>query len=210
VITVDKLQGNSSLHKIVSVTNELIDTVNSSMGILRTLDNSSLGEILKYTASDDADVTGEVYTVEIPGLYKIKTIGSGIVSVLIQKHGESEVSGTLVLYTDQESEEVLLSSNDKLLFYVTSTRNTYSVSLTLTKGLFSVTQEMLDVVKSNNILLNELKSQISTSIESYTKEYEELTKANRDLQNFTNEQLTLMNDTIKELSDKITELSGRI
>lgn len=206
----DKLQGNSSLHKIVSVTNELIDTVNSSMEILRTLDNSSLGEIVKYTASDDADVTGEVYTVEIPGLYKIKTIGSGIVSVLIQKHGESEVSGTLVLYTDQESEEVLLSSNDKLLFYVTSTRNAYSVSLTLTKGLFSVTQEMLDVVKSNNILLNELKSQISTSIESYTKEYEELTKANRDLQNFANEQLTLMNDTIKELSDKITELSGRI
>ena len=86
----NKLQGNSSLHKIVSTTNEIIDTVNSSMGILKTLDNSSLGEQLKYTATPNAMITGEVYTVEIPGLYTIKTVGNGTTSVLIQRNGESQ------------------------------------------------------------------------------------------------------------------------
>jgi len=206
----NKLQGNSSLHKIVSTTNEIIDTVNSSMGILKTLDNSSLGEQLKYTATPNAMLTGEVYTVEIPGLYTIKTIGNGTTSVLIQRNGESEVSRTVVLYTDQESEEILLTSQDKLLFYVTASRNTYTVSLTFKKGLFLVTQEMLDIVKNNTVLLNKLKSQISDSVEAYTKEYENLTKASRDLQNFANEQLSLMNDTIMELSDKITEIQGQV
>lgn len=206
----NKLQGNSSLHKIVSTTNEIIDTVNSSMGILKTLDNSSLGEQLKYTATPNAMITGEVYTVEIPGLYTIKTVGNGTTSVLIQRNGESEVSRTVVLYTDQESEEILLTSQDKLLFYVTASRNTYTVSLTFKKGLFLVTQEMLDVVKNNTVLLNRLKSQISDSVEAYTKEYENLTKASRDLQNFANEQLSLMNDTIMELSDKITEIQGQV
>lgn len=206
----NKLQGNSSLHKIVSTTNEIIDTVNSSMGILKTLDNSSLGEQLKYTATPNAMITGEVYTVEIPGLYTIKTVGNGTTSVLIQRNGESEVSRTVVLYTDQESEEILLTSQDKLLFYVTASRNTYTVSLTFKKGLFLVTQEMLDIVKNNTVLLNKLKSQISDSVEAYTKEYENLTKASRDLQNFANEQLSLMNDTIMELSDKITEIQGQI
>lgn len=206
----DKLQGNSSLHKIVSTTNEIIDTVNSSMGILKTLDNSSLGEQLKYTATPNAMITGEVYTVEIPGLYTIKTVGNGTTSVLIQRNGESEVSRTVVLYTDQESEEILLTSQDKLLFYVTASRNTYTVSLTFKKGLFLVTQEMLDIVKNNTVLLNKLKSQISDSVEAYTKEYENLTKASRDLQNFANEQLSLMNDTIMELSDKITEIQGQV
>lgn len=206
----DKLQGNSSLHKIVSTTNEIIDTVNSSMGILKTLDNSSLGEQLKYTATPNAMLTGEVYTVEIPGLYTIKTVGNGTTSVLIQRNGESEVSRTVVLYTDQESEEILLTSQDKLLFYVTASRNTYTVSLTFKKGLFLVTQEMLDIVKNNTVLLNKLKSQISDSVEAYTKEYENLTKASRDLQNFANEQLSLMNDTIMELSDKITEIQGQV
>lgn len=206
----NKLQGNSSLHKIVSTTNEIIDTVNSSMGILKTLDNSSLGEQLKYTATPNAMITGEVYTVEIPGLYTIKTVGNGTTSVLIQRNGESEVSRTVVLYTDQESEEILLTSQDKLLFYVTASRNTYTVSLTFKKGLFLVTQEMLDIVKNNTVLLNKLKSQISDSVEAYTKEYENLTKASRDLQNFANEQLSLMNDTIMELSDKITEIQGQV
>lgn len=206
----NKLQGNSSLHKIVSTTNEIIDTVNSSMGILKTLDNSSLGEQLKYTATPNAMLTGEVYTVEIPGLYTIKTIGNGTTSVLIQRNGESEVSRTVVLYTDQESEEILLTSQDKLLFYVTASRNTYTVSLIFKKGLFLVTQEMLDIVKNNTVLLNKLKSQISDSVEAYTKEYENLTKASRDLQNFANEQLSLMNDTIRELSDKITEIQGQV
>lgn len=206
----DKLQGNSSLHKIVSTTNEIIDTVNSSMGILKTLDNNSLGEQLKYTATPNAMLTGEVYTVEIPGLYTIKTVGNGTTSVLIQRNGESEVSKTVVLYTDQESEEILLTSQDKLLFYVTASRNTYTVSLTFKKGLFLVTQEMLDIVKNNTVLLNKLKSQISDSVEAYTKEYENLTKASRDLQNFANEQLSLMNDTIMELSDKITEIQGQV
>ena len=206
----NKLQGNSSLHKIVSTTNEIIDTVNSSMGILKTLDNSSLGEQLKYTATPNAMITGEVYTVEIPGLYAIKTVGNGTTSVLIQRNGESEVSRTVVLYTDQESEEILLTSQDKLLFYVTASRNTYTVSLTFKKGLFLVTQEMLDIVKNNTVLLNKLKSQISDSVEAYTKEYENLTKASRDLQNFANEQLSLMNDTIMELSDKITEIQGQV
>lgn len=206
----NKLQGNSSLHKIVSTTNEIIDAVNSSMGILKTLDNSSLGEQLKYTATPNAMLTGEVYTVEIPGLYTIKTIGNGTTSVLIQRNGESEVSRTVVLYTDQESEEILLTSQDKLLFYVTASRNTYTVSLTFKKGLFLVTQEMLDIVKNNTVLLNKLKSQISDSVEAYTKEYENLTKASRDLQNFANEQLSLMNDTIMELSDKITEIQGQV
>lgn len=206
----NKLQGNSSLHKIVSTTNEIIDTVNSSMGILKTLDNSSLGEQLKYTATSNAMITGEVYTVEIPGLYTIKTVGNGTTSVLIQRNGESEVSRTVVLYTDQESEEILLTSQDKLLFYVTASRNTYTVSLTFKKGLFLVTQEMLDIVKNNTVLLNKLKSQISDSVEAYTKEYENLTKASRDLQNFANEQLSLMNDTIMELSDKITEIQGQV
>lgn len=206
----DKLQGNSSLHKIISTTNEIIDTVNSSMGILKTLDNNSLGEQLKYTATPNAMLTGEVYTVEIPGLYTIKTVGNGTTSVLIQRNGESEVSKTVVLYTDQESEEILLTSQDKLLFYVTASRNTYTVSLTFKKGLFLVTQEMLDIVKNNTVLLNKLKSQISDSVEAYTKEYENLTKASRDLQNFANEQLSLMNDTIMELSDKITEIQGQV
>lgn len=206
----DKLQRNSSLHKIVSTTNEIIDTVNSSMGILKTLDNNSLGEQLKYTATPNVMLTGEVYTVEIPGLYTIKTVGNGTTSVLIQRNGESEVSKTVVLYTDQESEEILLTSQDKLLFYVTASRNTYMVSLTFKKGLFLVTQEMLDIVKNNTVLLNKLKSQISDSVEAYTKEYENLTKASRDLQNFANEQLSLMNDTIMELSDKITEIQGQI
>ena len=206
----NKLQGNSSLHKIVSTTNEIIDTVNSSIGILKTLDNSSLGEQLKYTATSNAMITGEVYTVEIPGLYTIKTVGNGTTSVLIQRNGESEVSRTVVLYTDQESEEILLTSQDKLLFYVTASRNTYTVSLTFKKGLFLVTQEMLDIVKNNTVLLNKLKSQISDSVEAYTKEYENLTKASRDLQNFANEQLSLMNDTIMELSDKITEIQGQV
>lgn len=206
----NKLQGNSSLHKIVSTTNEIIDTVNSSMGILKTLDNSSLGEQLKYTATPNAMITGEVYTVEIPGLYTIKTVGNGTTSVLIQRNGESEVSRTVILYTDQESEEILLTSQDKLLFYVTTSRNTYTVSLTFKKGLFLVTQEMLDIVKNNTVLLNKLKSQISDSVEAYTKEYENLTKASRDLQNFANEQLSLMNDTIMELSDKITEIQGQV
>lgn len=206
----DKLQGNSSLHKIVSTTNEIIDTVNSSMGILKTLNNNSLGEQLKYTVTPNAMLTGEVYTVEIPGLYTIKTVGNGTTSVLIQRNGESEVSKTVVLYTDQESEEILLTSQDKLLFYVTASRNTYMVSLTFKKGLFLVTQEMLDIVKNNTVLLNKLKSQISDSVEAYTKEYENLTKASRDLQNFANEQLSLMNDTIMELSDKITEIQGQI
>lgn len=206
----NKLQGNSSLHKIVSTTNEIIDTVNSSMGILKTLDNSSLGEQLKYTATPNATITGEVYTVEIPGLYTIKTVGNGTTSILIQRNGESEVSRTVVLYTDQESEEILLTSQDKLLFYVTASRNTYTVSLTFKKGLFLVTQEMLDIVKNNTVLLNKLKSQISDSVEAYTKEYENLTKASRDLQNFANEQLSLMNDTIMELSDKITEIQGQV
>ena len=206
----NKLQGNSSLHSIVATTNEIIDTVNSSMGILKTLDNSSLGEHIKYTTTPDAMITGEVYTVEIPGLYTIKTSGCGTTSVLLQKHGESEVSRTIVLYTDQETEEILLTSNDKLLFYVTSSRSSYAVSLTLKKGLFSVTQEVLDTIKTNTDLLNSLKSQISNSVEEYTKEYEKLTKASRDLQNFANEQLTIMNDTIKELSDKITEIQGQI
>ena len=206
----NKLQGNSSLHKIVSTTNEIIDTVNSSMGILKTLDNSSLGEQLKYTATPSAMLTGEVYTVEIPGLYTIKTVGNGTTSVLIQRNGESEVSRTVVLYTDQESEEILLTSQDKLLFYVTASRNTYTVSLTFKKGLFLITQEMLDIVKNNTVLLNKLKSQISDSVEAYTKEYENLTKASRDLQNFANEQLSLMNDTIMELSDKITEIQGQV
>lgn len=206
----NKLQGNSSLHKIVSTTNEIIDTVNSSVGILKTLDNSSLGEQLKYTATPNAMITGEVYTVEIPGLYTIKTVGNGTTSVLIQRNGESEVSRTVVLYTDQESEEILLTSQDKLLFYVTASRNTYTVSLTFKKGLFLVTQEMLDIVKNNTVLLNKLKSQISDSVEAYTKEYENLTKASRDLQNFANEQLSLMNDTIMELSDKITEIQGQV
>ena len=206
----NKLQGNSSLHSIVATTNEIIDTVNSSMGILKTLDNSSLGEHIKYTTTPDAMITGEVYTVGIPGLYTIKTSGCGTTSILLQKHGESEVSRTIVLYTDQETEEILLTSNDKLLFYVTSSRSSYAVSLTLKKGLFSVTQEVLDTIKTNTDLLNSLKSQISNSVEEYTKEYEKLTKASRDLQNFANEQLTIMNDTIKELSDKITEIQGQI
>ena len=206
----NKLQGNSSLHKIVSTTNEIIDTVNSSMGILKTLDNNSLGEQLKYTATPNAMLTGEVYTVEIPGLYTIKTVGNGTTSVLIQRNGESEVSRTVVLYTDQESEEILLTSQDKLLLYVHASTNNYTVSLTFKKGLFLVTQEMLDIVKNNTVLLNKLKSQISDSVEAYTKEYENLTKASRDLQNFANEQLSLMNDTIMELSDKITEIQGQV
>ena len=115
-----------------------------------------------------------------------------------------------LLYTDQESEEILLTSQDKLLFYVTASRNAYTVSLTFKKGLFLVTQEVLDIVKTNTDLLNSLKSQISNSVEAYTKEYESLTKASRDLQNFANEQLTMMNDTIMELSDKITEIQGQV
>ena len=67
-----------------------------------------------------------------------------------------------------------------------------------------------DIVKNNTVLLNKLKSQISDSVEAYTKEYENLTKASRDLQNFANEQLSLMNDTIMELSDKITEIQGQV
>ena len=206
----DKLQSNSSLHKIVVTTNELIDAVNSSMGILRTLDNSSLGVQIEYTSTQDAAIIGEVYTVEIPGLYEIKTLGSGTTSVLIQRSGESEVSKTVVLYTDQESEEILLTSQDKLLFYVTASRDTYSASLVLKKGLFLVTQEILDVVKTNTNLLNGLKTQITKSIEAYTIEYQELTRTNRDLLNFANEQLTMFNDTIKEMSDKITEIQGQI
>lgn len=199
----DKLQRSSSLHKIISTTNELIETVNASMGILRTLDNSSLGEQLKYTSTPNAEITGEVYTIEVPGLYTIKTEGRGVTSVLIQRNGEPEVSRTVVMYSDQESEEILLTSQDKLLFYVTSSGGDYTVSLTLKKGLFLVTQEVLDLVKSNNKLLNSLKSQISESIELYTTEYRELTQTTKDLRSFVNEQITMMNDTIEKLANKI-------
>ena len=94
----NRLQGNSSLHSIVATTNEIIDVINSSMGVLKTLDNSSLGEQSRYTATPNAEITGEVYTVDIPGVYTIKSSGYGITSVLLQKHGESEVSRTITLY----------------------------------------------------------------------------------------------------------------
>lgn len=205
----DRLKGDSSLHTIVSTTNEIIDVVNSSMEILKTLDTNSIGEQIKYTATQSSEITGEVYTIEIPGIYTIKTSGAGTTSVLIQKSGESEVSKTIVLYTDQESEEILLTSKDKLLFYVTSSRNSYSVSMFLKKGLFSVTQEFLDIVESNANALNELKSQITNSIDAYTKEYEELTKSNNDLQKFIDEQLVSINDTLEGLSNRISEIQGQ-
>lgn len=199
----DKLSRGSSLHKIILSINEVIDTVNSSMGILKTLDNSSLGEQVEYSSTQDTKVIGEVFTIKIPGLYTIKTSGSGTTSVLIQRSGDPEVSETVLLYTDQESKELLLSSNDKLLFYVTSLRNTYTTCLILKKGLFSVTQDMLNAINSNNTLLADLKSQISSSIELYAKEYESLSNSNKELQKFANEQLTTMNMTIQELSNKI-------
>ena len=199
----DKLTRDSSLHKIVSHINEIVDTVNSYMVILDTLNNSSLGEQVKYSSTQDAKVIGEVFTVKIPGLYVVKTLGSGTTSVLIQRNGDLKVSETVILYSDQESKELLLSSNDKLLFYVTSTREVYTAQLILKEGLFSVTKSILDSLNQNNRLLEETQSKISNSIDSYAREYQSLVISNRQLKSFVESQLNSMNEAIKELSDKV-------
>ena len=176
------------------------------MGILKTLDNSSLGEQIEYTSTQDAKVIGEVFTVKVPGLYTFKTSGRGTTSILIQRNGDSEVSETILLYADQESEELLLTANDKLLFYVTSLRDDYTVCLTLKKGLFAATQDMLKLINTNKVSLEDLKSHILNSIELYTAEYKELVDSNNSLRAFIEEQITSMNNTINELSNRINTL----
>ena len=202
----NNLDRSSSLHEIVTSINGVIDVINSSMGILKTLDNSSLGEQIEYTSTQDAKVIGEVFTVKVPGLYTFKTSGRGTTSILIQRNGDSEVSETILLYTDQESEELLLTANDKLLFYVTSLKDTYTVCLTLKKGLFAATQDMLKLVSDNKVSLEELKSYILNSIERYTAEYQELIDSNNSLRTFIEDQISSMNNTISELSNRINTL----
>ena len=202
----NNLDRSSSLHEIVTSINDVIDVINSSMGILKTLDNSSLGEQIEYTSTQDAKVIGEVFTVKVPGLYTFKTSGRGTTSILIQRNGDSEVSETILLYADQESEELLLTANDKLLFYVTSLRDDYTVCLTLKKGLFAATQDMLKLINTNKVSLEDLKSHILNSIELYTAEYKELVDSNNSLRAFIEEQITSMNNTINELSNRINTL----
>lgn len=204
----NRLDRSSSLHKIVFTINDIVDTINSSMGILKTLDNSSIGEQVEYSSNQNTKVVGEVFTIKIPGLYTIRTSGSGTTSVLVRRSGESTVSETILLYTDQESEEVLLTSNDKLFFYVTSLRGEYAAHLTLKKGLFTVTQDMLNILNSNSLLLDELKTQISNSLESYATEYKTLSDSNKKLHDLATEQLAMMNNTIRELSEKIDAMQG--
>lgn len=205
----DKLSRDSSLHAIVSATNEVIDTINSYMSILKTLDNSTLGNHVSYISTPDAAVTGEVFTVQIPGVYTINSSGSGVTSVLIQRSNDEEVSETIKLFSDQQSEEILLTANDKLLFYVSSFIGNYTVSLVLRKGLFIVTQEMLSYLKNNEVKMERLSEQISSSIDAYTEVYKEILESTIELRSYVEEQMREVIGGIQDLYTRVQALEEK-
>ena len=198
----DKIERSSSLHNIVSSINGIIDIVNENMGVLQTLNESSLGEKVRFTSTQSSFVTGEVYSVAVPGMYKIKTIGSGQANILIQRNGQDRFYKKIDLHSDDSTEEdILLTTADKILFYASSV-SSYSVVLLLTKGLFTVTDELLSKITESTKLVGDLKNLVKT----YTEQYAQIIETNNQLHQDVQELMTSVTNGMNELDSELGEL----
>lgn len=154
--TIEKLTPESNLRVIVDTLNKFIEMGNINTKTLMTLTKSSGEPIKVFEATQNALITGEVYTLEMSGMYQIVTSGQGRTKAIIKDHKTDTVIDTIILNNAAQSKLYFLSEGDKV--YVHSSPAGTSKMTTE----FMVVQTMYDLMEESNIA--SIKQELDTKM----------------------------------------------
>ena len=157
--TIEKLTPESNLRVIVDTLNKFIEMGNINTKTLMTLTKSSGEPIKVFEATQNALITGEVYTLEMSGMYQIVTSGQGRTKAIIKDHKTDTVIDTIILNNAAQSKLYFLSEGDKV--YVHSSPAGTSKMTTE----FMVVQTMYDLMEESNIA--SIKQEVDTKLTEF-------------------------------------------
>lgn len=200
---IKKLTPESNMRVIVDTINKFIEMGNINTKTLMTLTKSNGEPIKVYEATKNALITGEVYTLEMSGMYQIVTSGQGRTKVIIKDHKTDTVIDTIVLNNTAQSKLYFLSEGDKV--YIHSSPAGTSKMTTE----FMVVQTMYDLMEESNIA--SIKQEVDTKLNEFESQIEELNEAhNKKTQDFTTTNLNVsdVTDGVLETSTQVVELAG--
>lgn len=144
--TIEKLTPESSIQDIIDTINKFIDMGNINTKTLMTLTKSNGEPIKVYESTQDALITGEVYTLEMSGVYQIKTSGQGKTKVIIKNGVTEEVVDTVILDNTAQSNEYLLSEGDQMYVHSSpSGDTTMTTELVVTKTIYDI----IEILRGN-------------------------------------------------------------
>lgn len=138
------LRNNDSLYRIVETINQLVDSKNPELSISNTLVSAANSEKVKYTATDDTFITGEVFTITIPGMYQIYTKGVGR-----SKYAIKHIKDNSYIQSEEKadayiSDEYLLSAGDQVFFWaVGASHQELTITLKLTASFYDIIERLL-------------------------------------------------------------------
>lgn len=143
-ISIDKLKNGDSLYQIVQTINALIEVSTPNLNILNTLSGAIMGEQVQFTATKDTFITGEVFTISIPGLYQVTAKGKGKSKFAIKHISDGSIETTAIMMGYYVSKEYLLSPGDQVFFWAVGTEEeNLTICLSLTGSLFEILARIL-------------------------------------------------------------------
>lgn len=154
--TIAKLTPESNLRIIVDTLNKFIEMGNINTKTLMTLTKSSGEPVKVFEATQKALITGEVYTLEMSGMYQVVTSGQGRTKIIIKDHKTDSVIDTIILNNAGQSKLYFLSEGDKV--YIHSSPAGTSKMTTE----FMVVQTMYDLMEESNIA--SIKQELTQSL----------------------------------------------
>lgn len=201
--TIAKLTPESNLRVIVDTLNKFIEMGNINTKTLMTLTKSSGEPVKVFEATQKALITGEVYTLEMSGMYQVVTSGQGRTKIIIKDHKTDSVIDTIILNNAGQSKLYFLSEGDKVYIH-----SSPAGTSTMTTNLM-VVQTMYDLMEESNIA--SIKQEVDIKLNEFESQIEELNEAhNKKTQDFTTTNLNVsdVTDGVLETSTQVVELAG--
>lgn len=203
--TINILPVTSALREIINKINELVGLYGADSDILDSLSKTLPTDIISYESTDAAYITGEVFTIATPGLYRVKTSGSGRCRYIMKSKDGVQISDEWLDNT-AESSEFLLSVGDTVYFYATNTDNKkVTITLVLSNSILMI---MKTLWADNAEILQKLE-ELTTQLQALATETQTVNERAQIIMDQYTQNFNAMNTDIQSLATRVKALEDK-